>query len=84
MPERDVLTSAPPGDALVAYAVVDRPEAGLLRRLAGLEVVLSLNAGVEHLLASGEVPDGEHVVFASNRYGSKPGSTNLFVARWVD
>ena len=29
-------------------------------------------------------PDGEHLVFASNRHGSKPGETNLFVARWVE
>lgn len=29
-------------------------------------------------------PDGEHIVFASNRFGDKPGDTNLFVARWVD
>jgi TolB protein len=29
-------------------------------------------------------PSGEHVVFASNRYGAQPGETNLFVARWVE
>jgi len=29
-------------------------------------------------------PDGEHLVFASNRYGSKRGETNLFVARWIE
>lgn len=29
-------------------------------------------------------PDGQYLVFASNRFGSKPGETNLFVARWVD
>ena len=29
-------------------------------------------------------PDGEHLVFASNRYGQKKGDTNLFVARWVE
>jgi glyoxylate/hydroxypyruvate reductase A len=62
LPGRNVLTSAPPGDVPVAYAVVDRPEGGLLRRLPGLEVVLSLNAGVEHLLAGGEVPDGLPIV----------------------
>lgn len=62
MPGRQVLTSAPPENAPVAYAVVDRPEGGVLRRLAGLQVVLSLNAGVEHLLAGGEVPDGVPIV----------------------
>lgn len=29
-------------------------------------------------------PDGEHLAFASNRLGSKPGETNIFVARWVE
>ncbi|MCC6556490.1 MAG: PD40 domain-containing protein [Polyangiaceae bacterium] len=29
-------------------------------------------------------PDGQHLVFASNRFGSRPGETNLFVARWVE
>jgi Tol biopolymer transport system component len=29
-------------------------------------------------------PDGEHVVFASNRFGAKPGETNVFVAKWVN
>lgn len=29
-------------------------------------------------------PDGKYLVFASNRFGSTPGETNLFVARWVD
>src|SRR5262249_23727160 len=29
-------------------------------------------------------PDGEYLVFASNRNGSVPGETNVFVARWVE
>ena len=29
-------------------------------------------------------PDGEYLVFASNRLGSVPGETNLFIARWVE
>ena len=45
-----------------AYAVVGVPQPGLLARLTGLEVVLSVNAGVEHLLASGEVPDDIPIV----------------------
>jgi glyoxylate/hydroxypyruvate reductase A len=62
LPGRQVFTQAPSGETPVAYAVVDRPEAGLLRSLPGLELVLSLNAGVEHLLASGEVPEGAPIV----------------------
>jgi TolB protein len=29
-------------------------------------------------------PDGRYLAFASNRNGSKPGETNIFVAEWVD
>ncbi len=29
-------------------------------------------------------PDGRFLAFASNRHGSKPGETNIFVAEWVD
>ena len=29
-------------------------------------------------------PDGELLAFASNRFGSAPGETNVFVARWVE
>jgi TolB protein len=29
-------------------------------------------------------PNGELLVFASNRFGSKPGETNVFVARWLE
>lgn len=29
-------------------------------------------------------PDGQYLVFASNRFGKEPGETNLFVARWVE
>ena len=62
LPDHDILLSPPPSSEPVAYVVVGKPEAGLLAGLAGLEVVLSLNAGVEHLLASGEVPVGVPIV----------------------
>jgi glyoxylate/hydroxypyruvate reductase A len=53
----EVLDEMPASDHVpVAYVVVGRPPPGLIGRLTGLEVVLSLNAGVEHLLADGEVP----------------------------
>lgn len=29
-------------------------------------------------------PDGQYLVFASNRFGDHPGATNLFVAKWVE
>jgi Tol biopolymer transport system component len=29
-------------------------------------------------------PDGRRLVFASNRNGSRPGETNIFVADWVE
>ncbi len=29
-------------------------------------------------------PDGRKLVFASNRNGSRPGETNLFLADWVE
>jgi len=58
LPDFDVFTSQPnPGDAPVPYIVVGRPAPGVIAAVPGLELVLSLNAGVEHLLASGEVPD---------------------------
>jgi glyoxylate/hydroxypyruvate reductase A len=62
LPDHEIVVAPPPAGEPVAYAVVGKPEAGLLGSLAGLEVVLSLNAGVEHLLASGEVPAGVPIV----------------------
>jgi len=56
LPGHEILAAAPKDDAPIAYVVVGRPPAGLIRSLPGLEVVLSLNAGIEHLLADGEVP----------------------------
>lgn len=56
LPEHEIVTAEPGDAAPTAYAVVGLPPPGLLAGLQGLEVVLSLNAGVEHLLASGEVP----------------------------
>ena len=55
LPGHLVLIAPPPAGTPVSYVVVGRPPPGLIPSLTGLEVVLSLNAGVEHLLASGEV-----------------------------
>ena len=62
LPGHDVVVDVPEDGGSTAYAVVGVPASGLLARLSGLEVVLSINAGVEHLLASGEVPAGVPVV----------------------
>jgi glyoxylate/hydroxypyruvate reductase A len=56
LPDHEILEEKPADGRSVAYVVVGRPPAGLIGSIPGLEVVLSLNAGVEHLLASGEVP----------------------------
>ena len=61
LPDHDVVTTAPTGRP-VAYAVVGKPLPGTLSQLHGLELVLSLNAGIEHLLASSEGPDGVPIV----------------------
>ncbi len=61
LPDHDVVTVAPT-DRPIAYAVVGKPLPGTLSGLRGLELVLSLNAGVEHLLASGEVPEAVPIV----------------------
>lgn len=58
LPNHEVLTAAPAkDDSPVSYIVVGRPTPGVIGGVPGLELVLSLNAGIEHLLASGEVPD---------------------------
>lgn len=57
-----IIDAAEIGDNPVPFAVVGRPDAGTLSAIPGLEVVLSLNAGVEHLLASNEVPDAVKIV----------------------
>ena len=63
LPEAEVLIDAAEFDGRpVPFAVVGRPDPGVIGSVPGLEVVLSLNAGVEHLLASGEVPQDMHIV----------------------
>ncbi|PYE82481.1 2-hydroxyacid dehydrogenase [Pseudoroseicyclus aestuarii] len=63
LPEAEVITDqAALGAAPCPYIVVGRPDPGTIASVPGVEVVLSLNAGVEHLLASGEVPEGMPIV----------------------
>lgn len=63
LPGHEILIDQPnAGDAPLQYIVVGRPLPGVIAAVPGLELVLSLNAGIEHLLASGEVPDHLPVV----------------------
>jgi glyoxylate/hydroxypyruvate reductase len=45
-----------------AYAVVGKPAPGVLAAMRQLQIVFSVNAGVEALLESGEVPTGVPIV----------------------
>lgn len=49
-------------DQDIPYVVAGKPDPGTIARVPGLELVLSLNAGVEHLLAEGEVPHDVPIV----------------------
>jgi glyoxylate/hydroxypyruvate reductase A len=62
LPRHAVLTQAGAEDREIAYAVVGKPAPGALRTLPGLRVVFSVNAGIEALLESGEVPAGVPIV----------------------
>jgi glyoxylate/hydroxypyruvate reductase A len=59
LPDHQILIDTPkPGDAPIDYLVVGRPAAGVIASVPEVKLILSLNAGIEHLLRSGEV--GEH------------------------
>lgn len=63
LPDFEILSSVDQlGDTRTPYAVVGRPQAGVISAIPGLELVLSLNAGVEHLLASDEIPTDVPIV----------------------
>lgn len=46
----------------VPYIVAGKPDPGVIASIPGAELILSLNAGVEHLLKPGEVPEGVEIV----------------------
>jgi glyoxylate/hydroxypyruvate reductase A len=48
--------------ALVSYALVWRPQAGLLRSLPNLRAILSLAAGVDHVLLDPQLPENVPIV----------------------
>src|SRR5438067_13858965 len=57
MPELEVRIWPEVGDpAEIAYALVWRPEPGLLASLPNLTLILSLGAGVDHLLGDPQLP----------------------------
>ncbi len=62
LPGRDIVRSPPTDRAPTPYLIVGNPPVGLVARLVGLELILSLNAGVEGLLGGHEVPCGVPVV----------------------
>jgi glyoxylate/hydroxypyruvate reductase A len=63
MPELDVRVWPDIGDpAEIDYALVWRPEPGLLASLPNLKLILSLGAGVDHILCDPQLPHGVPIV----------------------
>lgn len=63
LPEAEIFTD--PADITgspVPYVVAGKPDPGVIASVPGAELILSLNAGVEHLLKPGEVPGGAGIV----------------------
>ena len=62
LPEHMVVTEAAEAVDAVRYAVVGKPPPGALLALGTVEALFSVNAGIEALLESGEVPDEVPIV----------------------
>jgi glyoxylate/hydroxypyruvate reductase A len=63
MPELEVRIWPDIGDpAAIDYALVWRPEPGLLASLPNLKLILSLGAGVDHILTNPNLPRGVPIV----------------------
>src|SRR5438094_4886389 len=63
MPELEVRVWPEIGDpAEIDYALVWRPEPGLLASLSNLKLILSLGAGVDHILCDRELPRAVPIV----------------------
>src|SRR6516165_3818451 len=63
MPELDVRLWPRIGDrADIDYALVWRPQPGLLASLPRLKLILSLGAGVDHILCDPDLPRGVPIV----------------------
>jgi glyoxylate/hydroxypyruvate reductase A len=63
MPELDIRMWNEPGDiADIEFAVVWKPERGVLRGFPNLKAIFSVGAGVDHLFSDPELPEGVPVV----------------------
>jgi glyoxylate/hydroxypyruvate reductase A len=63
LPDHRIITELAQAEgARIPYAVVGKPAPGALAAIPGLEVLFSVNAGIEGLLESGEVPPGLPIV----------------------
>jgi glyoxylate/hydroxypyruvate reductase A len=63
LPDHEILIDLPrPGDPPIDYMVVGRPAAGLIAAVPEVKLILSLNAGIEHLLRAGEIAEGTPIV----------------------
>lgn len=63
LPDHEILIGMPkPGDPPIDYMVVGRPGPGVIASVPEVKLILSLNAGIEHLLRSGEIGDGTPIV----------------------
>jgi glyoxylate/hydroxypyruvate reductase A len=63
LPDHEVVIDMPqPGDAPIDYMVVGRPAAGIIAAVPEVKLILSLNAGIEHLLRAGEIAAGIPIV----------------------
>ena len=63
LPEIECRLWDDPGDpAEIEYAVVWRPPAGGLKRFANLRCIVSIGAGIDHVLADPELPGGVPII----------------------
>ena len=56
------LWDEPGDDDAIRYAVVWKPPAGGLRRFANLEVIISIGAGIDHILVDPQLPRGVPII----------------------
>ena len=80
LPGHDIRLSPPSPGESTTYLAVGNPPPGLIASLTGLELILSLNAGVDRLLAGGEAPADLPVVRMADD-GLTLGMTEWVLAR---